>query len=230
MVTGKAGETPAPSLRALAVASRQADPASAPRKIGAEPVEVLVEPGGEGGGGDRGGADWLAACLDRRPADLVVAWAVDSRAVGLLRELADRRADLLVVSTLAAAEGVIAALRRGRSIASLVYPPPPAPRLALEQAGLGASAGQPRRWSVELADPWGGRDADWLRLTADGVEVRAEALRPLERAAIAERSRPPRVPRESGGGGAPYRSGQLRRPRARLGAGGQPARARLSGQ
>ncbi|MDR3360708.1 MAG: hypothetical protein LBO20_08715 [Bifidobacteriaceae bacterium] len=147
--------------------------------------------------GPAGWAAVLAEVLDQDPAGVKVCWVVSAEAVEAVWRQARVRADTLALTTESALKAAVAALGRGASLASLVYPPAPTPRRAVESAGLAPrdSAG---RCDVRLDES---ADGPWLRFTDTGVQVRALELTPLERAAVAERAADGRFgpPRPTGG-------------------------------
>ncbi|MDR1186893.1 MAG: hypothetical protein LBK95_05480 [Bifidobacteriaceae bacterium] len=145
-------------------------------------------------------AEQLARRLEAAHGKTVIAWLSHYRAVAPLRALTDQVSNLLVARTPTAVEGAVELLREGRSLASLVHPPLPIPDRVFERSGLepedAGDTKDPKRWRVELVEGPGGSDraaaedatgTDWLALTPDGVRVRTDALRPVERAAVAER-------------------------------------------
>jgi hypothetical protein len=111
----------------------------------------------------------------------------DQRFAHAVAQAVRGRLDRLAVTTPQAVTGALGALRRGESLADLVYPPIASPRRALEQAGLVCTDGP--RWEVQ---PGSGGNGPWLGFTQRGVTVELARLRPLERAAVASRIGPAR--------------------------------------
>jgi hypothetical protein len=167
----------------VAVIGGARDAPSPPRRIaGLDVRETKLKPGAPD--------TWeqaLEAAVSADPAPVKVIWAADPRLAQTVWNLVRDRDDRLAVTTELAAEGAAAALRRGESPASLVYPPLASPRRALEQAGLASQDGA--RCRVDLTQETSG---PWLRFTPEGIAVRADQLTPMERRAAAEREGPRR--------------------------------------
>jgi hypothetical protein len=132
------------------------------------------------------------------PGEVAVVWNRDPEANRAWRDAVGGSDRVVVVNTEKAAVGARAALERGESVASLVYPPFPVVERVLEEAGLGPDpADPPERWELEAAGRTAsGADPNWLELTPGGVRVDPSDLDALERAALAERCG---LPKESGG-------------------------------
>ncbi|MDR1633630.1 MAG: hypothetical protein LBS27_01630 [Bifidobacteriaceae bacterium] len=129
--------------------------------------------------------DQLARELAARSHGPSVVWAWDPKAATELARAIKRFDDVLAVSTRQAALGVVAALRAGRSVASMVYPRLATADKALSQAGLDQARFSDGSARLELIE---GPAPAWLTITTEGARVSTDGLTPLELAAMAERA------------------------------------------
>jgi hypothetical protein len=120
--------------------------------------------------------------LEETSGVIQIVWLTDLAFAAAAHAMARRRSDVLLVSNREGAEGAIAALRRGQSLASIVYPPLDSAGAALVVAGHPVP--DPGPWAPE---PCTG-EGPWIELTEGSVRVRVDLLDPLEREAVLERA------------------------------------------